>query len=172
MWSSIYLPTKMEELKFEAPLAQLEDFVDLCSDLQNLCDLKSSNFNMNGNSAAGSSNSNGNSNGNGGMFSSGGFGGDGNANSHAQQQQQTLQQCAAKGLEQLLMKQALDEDNNDVVVVEGDGVFTDTFSGSLEDLVNTFDEKITKCFNNLDETTEKLAPVQMRTQEELMNDCQ
>mgnify|MGYP001547765873 CR=1 FL=1 len=47
-----------------------------------------------------------------------------------------------------------------------------TFSGSLEDLVNTFDEKITKCFHNYEEKVEKFAPVQVRTQEEIMNDCQ
>lgn len=54
---------------------------------------------------------------------------------------------------------------------EGDN-FTETFSGSLEDLVNTFDEKITKCFGNYEESVEKLAPVQVRTQEEIMNECQ
>lgn len=50
--------------------------------------------------------------------------------------------------------------------------FTETFSGSLEDLVNTFDDKITKCFGNYEESVEKLAPVQIRTQEEIMNECQ
>lgn len=50
--------------------------------------------------------------------------------------------------------------------------FQETFSGSLEDLVNTFDDKITKCFCNYDESVEKLAPVQVRTQEEIMNECQ
>lgn len=54
---------------------------------------------------------------------------------------------------------------------EGDN-FNETFSGSLEDLVNTFDEKITKCFGNYEESVEKLAPVQVRTQEEIMNECQ
>ncbi|XP_075976589.1 fasciculation and elongation protein Unc-76 [Anticarsia gemmatalis] len=54
---------------------------------------------------------------------------------------------------------------------EGDN-FTETFSGSLEDLVNTFDEKITKCFGNYEESVEKLAPVQVRSQEEIMNECQ
>ncbi|KAJ9588987.1 hypothetical protein L9F63_017722, partial [Diploptera punctata] len=39
--------------------------------------------------------------------------------------------------------------------------FTETFSGSLEDLVNTFDDKITRCFCNYDESVEKLAPVQI-----------
>ena len=50
--------------------------------------------------------------------------------------------------------------------------FSESFSGSLEDLVTTFDEKITKCFCNYDEKVEKFAPVQVRTQEEIMNDCQ
>ena len=50
--------------------------------------------------------------------------------------------------------------------------FSETFSGSLEDLVNTFDEKITKCFCNYDDKVENFAPVQVRTQEEIMNDCQ
>lgn len=50
--------------------------------------------------------------------------------------------------------------------------FGETFSGSLEDLVNTFDDKITKCFCNYDEQVEKFAPVQVRTQEEIMNECQ
>lgn len=50
--------------------------------------------------------------------------------------------------------------------------FTETFGGSLEDLVNTFDEKITKCFGNYEENVEELAPVQVRSQEEIMNECQ
>ena len=48
----------------------------------------------------------------------------------------------------------------------------DTFSTSLEDLVNTFDEKITKCFHNYEDKVDKYAPVQVRSQEEIMNDCQ
>ncbi|XP_030382643.1 fasciculation and elongation protein zeta-2 [Scaptodrosophila lebanonensis] len=50
--------------------------------------------------------------------------------------------------------------------------FTETFGGSLEDLVNTFDDKITKCFGNYEENVEELAPVQVRSQEEIMNECQ
>lgn len=50
--------------------------------------------------------------------------------------------------------------------------FTETFGGSLEDLVNTFDERITKCFGNYEENVEELAPVQVRSQEEIMNECQ
>ncbi|CAD7087111.1 unnamed protein product [Hermetia illucens] len=50
--------------------------------------------------------------------------------------------------------------------------FAEMFNGSLEDLVNTFDEKITKCFGNYEENVEELAPVQVRNQEEIMNECQ
>lgn len=52
-----------------------------------------------------------------------------------------------------------------------DGSFS-PFSGSLEDLVNTFDEKITTCFRDYETNVESLAPVQIRTQEEIMNECQ
>ncbi|XKL64951.1 hypothetical protein PGB90_005037 [Kerria lacca] len=58
--------------------------------------------------------------------------------------------------------------NNNVL---GDN-FDETVSGSLEDLVNTFDEKITRCFYNYQESVENLAPVQVRSQEEIMNECQ
>ena len=51
------------------------------------------------------------------------------------------------------------------------GNFGETASGSLEDLVNSFDERISKCFNN-NEEVEAMAPVQIRTQDEIMNDCQ
>lgn len=50
--------------------------------------------------------------------------------------------------------------------------YTESISGSLEDLVNTLDEKITKCFVNYDDETEKIAPVQIRSQEEFINECQ
>ncbi|XP_041352386.1 fasciculation and elongation protein zeta-2-like [Gigantopelta aegis] len=52
--------------------------------------------------------------------------------------------------------------------------FGETVSGSLEDLVNTFDDKITKCFCTFEEQvdTSKFAPVQIRTQEEVIKDCQ
>lgn len=52
-----------------------------------------------------------------------------------------------------------------------EGTFS-PFSGSLEDLVNTFDEKITSCFRDYGTNVESLAPVQVRTQEEIMNECQ
>lgn len=50
--------------------------------------------------------------------------------------------------------------------------FNETFSGSLEDLVNNFDEKVTKCFRNYDEHVEEIAPVQMRSADEVGNECQ
>ena len=50
--------------------------------------------------------------------------------------------------------------------------FTETFSGSLEDLVNTFDDKIRTCFKDYGKETAKIAPVQVRSQEEIMKDCQ
>merc|ERR1711972_157761 len=50
--------------------------------------------------------------------------------------------------------------------------YAESLSGSLEDLVSTFDEKITKCFCNYEEKSDKIAPVQVRTQEEIMNECQ
>jgi hypothetical protein len=52
-----------------------------------------------------------------------------------------------------------------------DGTFS-PFTGSLEDLVNTFDEKITSCFRDYGTNVESLAPVQVRSQEEIMNECQ
>jgi len=56
-------------------------------------------------------------------------------------------------------------------VVEAD-TFLETFSGSLEDLVNTFDAKITQCFRNYNEHADEIAPVQIRTQDELLADSQ
>lgn len=50
--------------------------------------------------------------------------------------------------------------------------FKETISGSLEDLVNTFDEKITNCFHDYDTSVEKLAPVQVRAQEDIISDSQ
>ena len=58
-------------------------------------------------------------------------------------------------------------------VTSGDAdTFMETFSGSLEDLVNTFDAKITQCFRNYNEHADEIAPVQIRTQDELLADSQ
>jgi len=44
--------------------------------------------------------------------------------------------------------------------------FSETCSGSLEDLVNSFDQSVTKCCRNYEEQVERLAPVQIRSQED------
>lgn len=44
----------------------------------------------------------------------------------------------------------------------------DSISASLEDLVNSFDEKVNNCLKNYDENVDKLAPVQMRTLDEVI----
>jgi hypothetical protein len=64
--------------------------------------------------------------------------------------------------------------NEKITSITKDNVdnFNEAFTGSLEDLVNTFDEKITKCFGNYEQSVEELAPVQVRSQEEIMNECQ
>ena len=49
---------------------------------------------------------------------------------------------------------------------------SETISGSLQDLVHTLDEKITKCFCNYEDKVEQFAPVQIRSPEEIMTDCQ
>lgn len=72
--------------------------------------------------------------------------------------------AAAAAANAKLMKNALRDTHVDN--------FAEAFTGSLEDLVNTFDEKLTKCFGNYEQSVEELAPVQVRTQEEVMNDCQ
>lgn len=51
-----------------------------------------------------------------------------------------------------------------------DSNFADAFSGSLEDLVNTFDEKIMSCFRNYDQEVQSFAPVQVLSQEEILNE--
>uniref|UniRef100_A0A5S6QVV5 Fasciculation and elongation protein zeta-2 n=1 Tax=Trichuris muris TaxID=70415 RepID=A0A5S6QVV5_TRIMR len=50
--------------------------------------------------------------------------------------------------------------------------FHDGFSDSLEDLVSHFDRKITECLKDYKESTNTIAPVQVRTQEEAMNESQ
>ena len=54
----------------------------------------------------------------------------------------------------------------------GDGFGDDTFSGSLEDLVSCFDENVRRCFRNYSEDTEFIAPVQIRTHEEVLHESQ
>ncbi|ETN79022.1 hypothetical protein NECAME_00398 [Necator americanus] len=45
-------------------------------------------------------------------------------------------------------------------------------SSSLEDLVGNFDERISSCLKNPDVNTEDIAPVQVRTQDEVMAESQ
>ncbi|KAL4238699.1 Fasciculation and elongation protein [Mactra antiquata] len=47
----------------------------------------------------------------------------------------------------------------------------DTFSGSLQDLVKSLDEKIANCFCNYDANVEKIAPVQIRSKDDLTTHC-
>jgi len=54
----------------------------------------------------------------------------------------------------------------------GDGFGDDTFSGSLEDLVGCFDENVRRCFRNYSEDTEFIAPVQIRTNEQVLHESQ
>ena len=55
--------------------------------------------------------------------------------------------------------------------------FMDSFmergkSGSLENLVNTFDKTLSECFGDYKNNVSKIAPVQVRSQEEIINGCQ
>jgi len=54
----------------------------------------------------------------------------------------------------------------------GDGFGDDAFSGSLEDLVSCFDENVRHCFRNYSADTEFIAPVQIRTHEEVLHESQ
>lgn len=45
-------------------------------------------------------------------------------------------------------------------------------SGSLEDLVGNFDEKISHCLADLHENTQHMAPVPVRSQDEVMSESQ
>lgn len=51
-----------------------------------------------------------------------------------------------------------------------DSNFGDVLSGSLEDLVNTFDQRIISCFGDYDEEVQSFAPVQVLSQEEILNE--
>lgn len=49
---------------------------------------------------------------------------------------------------------------------------SDELDGSLEDLVNCFDERIRHCFRDYEERAEEFAPVQIRTEQEILHDSQ
>ena len=63
------------------------------------------------------------------------------------------------------MEEDADECSSGMTTVDN---FGETFSGSLEDLVNTFDERITKSLRNYQEEVEKFAPVQIMTTDDLI----
>jgi len=53
-----------------------------------------------------------------------------------------------------------------------DAFSDDAFTGSLEDLVSCFDDSVRRCFRNYSEDTELLAPVQIRTHEQVLHESQ
>lgn len=140
--------TKMAELKFEAPLAQFEETdewgpVDYQSVTQQVNPVDSLNYLNNLKENLMSIDNN-------------------NLNNN-------------NTIENLKMNATNSINNNNInKIIKKDNIdnFNEAFTGSLEDLVNTFDEKITKCFGNYEQSVEELAPVQVRSQEEIMNECQ
>ncbi|KAK9869966.1 hypothetical protein WA026_006063 [Henosepilachna vigintioctopunctata] len=141
------LASKMAELKFEAPLAQFDDGDEWGStEFQNGLKNENTLNNINLNKKTKDLNDVLN-----------------DFNENAENINNTTLDTLSQNKKNILA-------NGDVPSVADN--FTETFSGSLEDLVNTFDDKITKCFGNYEESVENLAPVQVRTQEEIMNECQ
>lgn len=140
------LAAKMAELKFEAPLAQFEETDEWGSGEFQSANVKNENLN----------------------------------NINMNKKNKELNDVLNDISEDIINNSNIDNlapkvipTNGEVAPVGSDtDNFTETFSGSLEDLVNTFDDKITKCFGNYDESVENLAPVQIRSQEEIMNECQ
>ncbi|XP_059484367.1 fasciculation and elongation protein zeta-2 [Neocloeon triangulifer] len=171
--------SKMAELKFEAPLAQFEsedleaDFGEFssntamsisdisCKDMTSSVsseDSRNSNHQVSGHSFCSSAS---------------------NSPVHQLSELDNTDAIRQQQQQQLLSDDDLGADATNsntagaaVAASTSDDLLNETFSGSLEDLVNTFDDKITKCFGNFDESVEKLAPVQVRSQEEIMNECQ
>ena len=148
--------TKMAELKFEAPLAQLEEdewgTVDYQSvtattdSLNYLNNLKENLLSMDNNNLNNNNNNNNNIN---------------NNNTIENLKMNATNSINNNNINKIIMKDNIDNFNE-----------ASSFSGSLEDLVNTFDEKITKCFGNYEQSVEEIAPIQVRSQEEIMNECQ
>ncbi|CAJ0582074.1 unnamed protein product, partial [Mesorhabditis spiculigera] len=64
-------------------------------------------------------------------------------------------------------------DESNAACSDGDESALDgDLSGSLEDLVGNLDQKIVKCLKDLGEKTEDIAPVQVRSQDEVMAESQ
>lgn len=53
-----------------------------------------------------------------------------------------------------------------------DGFLEREKSGSLEDLVKTFDRKLSNCFGDYEDSVSNIAPVQIRSQDDIINNCQ
>ncbi|PAV60404.1 hypothetical protein WR25_23742 [Diploscapter pachys] len=64
------------------------------------------------------------------------------------------------------------EEANDNIIEEEDRKLNDELSLSLEDLVGNFDEKIRSCLRNPTVNTDDIAPVQIRTQDDVMKESQ
>ena len=52
------------------------------------------------------------------------------------------------------------------------GVLSAGSSGSLEDLVNGFDDNVRQCFHNYSQDTDLIAPVQLRTHQQVLQQSQ
>ncbi|KOC70564.1 Fasciculation and elongation protein zeta-2 [Habropoda laboriosa] len=61
--------------------------------------------------------------------------------------------------------------NENGIDILQEGTFSPS-SGSIEDLVKTFDGDVSSCFSDYGTDVKSLAPVQVRAQEDIMNECQ
>ncbi|XP_017871922.1 PREDICTED: fasciculation and elongation protein zeta-2 [Drosophila arizonae] len=184
------LGTKMAELKFEAPLAKFEETdewggCDFISNQNALNDTLNLNLSSNRNQKEGSAKQQQQQDklrlledavrdahiSKNGAVATGAVGGAGAGTGTGTGAGNISPNCNTQNLSELGLTDGLagGQDKRSADNVDN---FTETFGGSLEDLVNTFDEKITKCFGNYEENVEELAPVQVRSQEEIMNECQ
>ncbi|VDM56476.1 unnamed protein product [Angiostrongylus costaricensis] len=70
------------------------------------------------------------------------------------------------------MKTCCSEDESNQVSSGEEARLHEDLSSSLEDLVGNFDERISSCLKNPDVNTEDIAPVQVRSQDEIMAESQ
>lgn len=155
------LANKMAELKFEAPLAKFEE-----TDEWGPVDYQSSNATLKA-AISDALNLNLKENDNLYLLEEAIKGSCNNTNNKDNNNKNDEKSAAAAAAATDLKSDALNRNLKDTM-----DNFAEAFTGSLEDLVNTFDEKITKCFGNYEQSVEELAPVQVRSQEEIMNECQ
>ncbi|GMR60013.1 hypothetical protein PMAYCL1PPCAC_30208, partial [Pristionchus mayeri] len=64
------------------------------------------------------------------------------------------------------------EEENAAEAASRSANLNDDLSGSLEDLVGNFDQKINHCLRDMAESTEEMAPITVRTQDEIMSESQ